>query len=129
MADKLDQILTVGSTLDWISPLIGLIQDFTNGPSYNFYVDRLAGYSVNDLTGILKRNGVYVWGDMIAEGMIIFTVRRAQARWADYLLRRAGVPVLNTPIANDNSFPKLTPKKSASPKSGWLEWLDWLDDL
>ncbi|MCG3211887.1 MAG: hypothetical protein FOGNACKC_05533 [Anaerolineae bacterium] len=35
--DKLDRFLTWGATPDWISPLLGLIRDFTNGPHYNFY--------------------------------------------------------------------------------------------
>ena len=89
-----DDLLSIGSQLDWISPLWAIIQDFTNGPYCRFYVDRNAGFSVDNITAILKRGGVKYWGDMIADGMIIVTVPEAQADYALYLLQQVGVPVL-----------------------------------
>ncbi|MCG3211891.1 MAG: hypothetical protein FOGNACKC_05537 [Anaerolineae bacterium] len=91
---------------------------------YNFYVDRLAGFSVNDLTKILKQNGVHVWGEMIADGMIIFTVRQGQAKWADYILRQAGVPLLNQlPPGGKNKNDKSTVSQDFL-KDFW----DWLNN-
>lgn len=94
MSDGFDRFLSIGSTPDWISPLLGLIQDFTNGPRHTFYVARACGLSVNQIKGLLRRQGVKVWGDMIIDDMIVFSVRQPQARWADYILRREGVPIL-----------------------------------
>lgn len=88
-----DDLLEIGSAPDWISPLWGIIQDFTNGPYCRFYVDRMAGFSVDNVTAILKRGGVKYWGEMIADGMIIVTVPEAQADYAEYILQLAGVPL------------------------------------
>lgn len=95
MADKIDRFLTIASTPDWIRPLVGLIQDFRNGPRHRFYIDRQGGFSVNQLKRLLKKYQVKYWGDMIADDMIIITVRQNQARWAEHQLLRAGVPLLN----------------------------------
>lgn len=92
--DLIDDLLSLGSTPDWISPLAALTLDFINGPSQHLYIDRQCGYSVNQIKRLLKLYGVRVWGDMIADGMIIVTVRKRQARWANYILRRAGVGVI-----------------------------------
>lgn len=90
----IDDLLTIGSIPDWISPLWAIIQDLTNGPYCRFYVDRQAGFSVDAITAILRNGGVKYWGDMIADGMIIVTVREAQADQAAGVLYAAGVPVL-----------------------------------
>jgi hypothetical protein len=127
MPDMIDRLLSLGSTPDWIRPLVGIIKDFTNGPYYRFYVDRNAGWSVNAIKRLLNSYGVHVWGDIIANDMIIFTVRQAQAQWAQYLLQRAGVPILNRPIEGGSGFARSTSTKAASTNV-WKAFLDWLDD-
>lgn len=94
MSDWLDTLLSWGSTPDWISPLSGIIQDFINGPYNRFYIDRYAGWSVNGIKRKLKSYGVKPWGDMIADDMIIFTVKQTQAGWTQHILQQEGIPIL-----------------------------------
>lgn len=134
MTDSLDKLLTIGSTPDWISPLSAIFEDATNGPAQHFYISREVGYSVKDLTRLLEGFGVHVWGDMIIDDMIVFTVREAQARYAVYLLRRAGVPLLNAPasaapkkavaLSNDFRFGEMA-LVAAPSLWGWL-WRLWV---
>lgn len=94
MTDTLDKLLELGSTPDWISPIWAIIQDFTNGPYNRFYLNRYEGHSVNGIKRFLKGYGVKVWGEMIADDMIIITVRQGQAKWTEYLLQRKGITIL-----------------------------------
>ncbi|HHX65287.1 MAG TPA: hypothetical protein GX702_10410 [Chloroflexi bacterium] len=78
---------------DVISPLTADLLDLVNGPSHTFFVDANSGWSGWAISNILTSHGIRVWGKMVVMGDIMFTVRRAQARWAQYLLERAGVPI------------------------------------
>jgi hypothetical protein len=86
--DGITQILS-----DVASPLTADMLDLVNGPSHTFFVDAGCGWSGWAISSILTSHGVRVWGKMVVMGDIMFTVRRAQARWAQYLLERAGVPI------------------------------------
>jgi len=69
-------------------------QDWANGPSHTFHIDRKrCPFSGLHIENLLTANGIRVWGKMIVLGDIMVTVRRAQARWAQYLLQREGIPI------------------------------------
>ena len=87
-----DAILDYGTVFDWISPVIAFIQDLLYGPSAAFLVPEDAGWSGREIQKLLSDHGIKVWGLMIVSNTIMFNVRQAQARWAEYLLLRAGVP-------------------------------------
>ncbi len=89
----LDKLLGVASTPDWVTPTVDLIKDATNGPAVNIHVDRNAGYSVNDVARTIGNAGVDYWGDMIADGWIVVTVRQGDEAAARSALRRAGIPM------------------------------------
>jgi hypothetical protein len=59
----------------------------------------LAGWSRGDVRRLLSRYGVKVWGLMVNDGTLMFTVPKSQAKWAYYLLEREGAPLLYTPDA------------------------------
>jgi hypothetical protein len=133
MPDKTDRLLAAGATFDWISPLVSLVQDITNGPGHIFFVDLYAGYSINDIKGLLRGHGVKVWGDMIVDNMIAVTVRKKQAHWAQYLLEREGVPLLAGQLATPENrshrsgLPTM-PQRRDTP--GLMTRIDrWLDTL
>jgi hypothetical protein len=94
MSNTVNKLLSAGATLDWISPLVAIIQDLVNGPHHDFYVDWNAGWSVNEIKRLLKRNGVRVWGAMLIDSMIVFTVRQAQAARTQDVLQQRGVPIV-----------------------------------
>jgi hypothetical protein len=92
----LDTILEIGATFDWISPLAAVIGNMMNGPSHTFLIP----YGSSPLSGreiawMLSKRGVKSWGQMVVSGTLTVSVRLNQARWAQYLLEQAGVPIEN----------------------------------
>lgn len=96
--DHVGKVLEILSTPDWISPLVALIQDFTNGPHTRFYVDPYCGYSCNGLMRELRKYGIQPWGQtyVVDYAMFIFTVKRAQAAYTLRILEQLGVAVYGT---------------------------------
>jgi hypothetical protein len=90
----LDRLLEFGGTFDWITPLAAFIEDALNGPPAHFGVPPGASGMQRDITRLLKGHGVRVWGFILASDVFMFSVPKAQADWASYLLQRAGVPIL-----------------------------------
>jgi hypothetical protein len=87
-----DKFLKVGATFDWISPTLAFIQALRNGPAVGLRVPLAAGWRTDAIKALLTQRGVKVWGMMIVGDDIIFSVRQAQARSAQSLLARAGIP-------------------------------------
>ena len=50
-----------------------------------------AGYE-----SMLKRYGVVIFGRRVTSKHLVFSVKTKQAQWAEYLLLRAGAPVVTT---------------------------------
>ena len=50
-----------------------------------------AGYE-----SMLKRYGVVIFGRRVTSKHLVFSVKTKQAQWAEYLLLRAGAPVVST---------------------------------
>ena len=129
-----DKILEFGTVFDWISPLIAAVQDITNGPSHTFMMHENCGWSGRAIANTLRRHGVKTWGHMIVNHSIMITVRRKQARWAQYLLEREGIPIQYGLIAEKGatvSHPTRRAKhtKPVTKSSSWLDDLASLLDL
>ncbi len=95
-----DTFLRVGSSCDLITPTIALFQDIRNGPSVQFSVPYDTGWSAVQIKEMLEAVGISVWGLMVKEEAVTFTVRKAQARYAAYWLERKGLPCESS-LAND----------------------------
>ena len=130
----LDKLLEIGSWFDWISPVAAQIQDIANGPSHTFLIPEGSGWSGRDIDGMLRDHGVKTWGMMIVNHTLMLTVRDKQARWADYLLQRSAVPLLN-PITSGQPAATATPsdgsggpEPTTARRRGLLDTLDGLLD-
>lgn len=127
----IDTILKGGSSFDWISPVWAFIQDLRNGPAVGFTVPMEAGASTEQLQALLKERGVKVWGIMMVDDTILFTVRKAQARYVHYLFDRAGIPYqggLGDALALVQRNAQGKPRKKSA--SGWLDnCLDGVEQL
>lgn len=100
----LDPILEIGATFDWISPLAGMLGNFLNGPSHTFLIPYDASpLSGREIARMLSKRGVRSWGHIIVSGTLMVSVRLGQARWAQHLLERAGVPIENPLPAQDRT--------------------------
>jgi hypothetical protein len=89
----LDKLLELGTVFDWISPVMAAIQDRLNGPSHTFMIPDDCGWSGFQIEYLLKSHGIRPWRRMVIKHMIMLTVRLAQARYAQYLLLRAQIPI------------------------------------
>lgn len=100
----LDSILGIASTFDWISPVAAFVGDVMNGPSHTFLIP-WASCPLNgrEIGRLLRNRGVRYWGMMIVSGTLMVSVRLNQARWAQYLLDQAGVPIENPLPASESA--------------------------
>ena len=87
----LEKILRFGMTFDWISPVLAMAQDIVNGPSHTFMIPEDCGWSGREISRLLRSRGVKTWGHMMVNGTFMITVPKAQVKWAQYLLDRAGL--------------------------------------
>lgn len=107
--DKLDDLLQVGAAFDWITPTWAILKDMANGPVARFGIMANVGFDRGDIRRLLSKNGVESWGYIYNLGgdLIMLSVREHQARWANYVLQREGVPVLYSPV--EAVEPKVSP--------------------
>jgi hypothetical protein len=99
----LDKVLEVGACFDWITPLITVVQDLANGPGHTFLIPNDCGWSGRDIEDLLRRRGVRSWGHMVVKHSLMLRVRQKQARWAQYLLERAGIPLEGGMVASSRA--------------------------
>ena len=93
----IDEVLNVGSTFDWISPVLASAQDIVNGPSHTFLIPDQCGWSGYGIRDLLQRSGVQTWGLMIVSDTLMVSVPKAKSGWAFTVLSRNGIPVENPP--------------------------------
>lgn len=128
----LDNLLEIAATPDWISPTFALIQTFFNRPSVGFNVPTDTEWSTYAINDLLSSVGIKVWGLTIASSMIIFRVRKAQARYTHYMLERAGVPYyggLSDYKSSDVTIGKNESKPQSSTGSLLDDCLDGINSL
>jgi hypothetical protein len=93
----LNDFLDFMSNFDLISPAASLIQDALNGPSADFGIPAHVGWTRRRIKNLLSRHGIKAWGFTFDHDLLVFSVRKAQARWTYYLLDRAGIPIAYAP--------------------------------
>lgn len=84
----LEFFLRFGAAFDWLGPVSALIQNYKNRPAvgYTIFYEDVA------VLDILKSKGIKIWGLVLVGDELIFSLRMAQAEFAQYLLEGAGVP-------------------------------------
>lgn len=101
------------SFLDWLSPLLAILQENRNWPVAGFYVPYSAGWSTRAVRHLLQSRGVKVIGMDLAGDLMRFSVPAAQCSFAQYLLSREGIPY--TSSGGAGAFDNAT---SAVPAAG-----------
>jgi hypothetical protein len=87
-----DRFVAIGSELDWITPVLTWLTDMRSGGSVGYNIPVDAGWSALAIQMMLHEAGVRIWGLSIVAGIITFRLKRSQARYAQYLLERNGIP-------------------------------------
>lgn len=77
-----------------LDPFTAGLQDVLEGPNHTFFVPADSGWSGAEVERLLAARGIRAWGRQIVKGDIMLTVREPQARWAQYLLDRCSVPLV-----------------------------------
>lgn len=95
----IDQLLNFGCAFDWITPTLAFIQDFLSGPVSDFGIPTNPVWGRREIKRLLNDYEVEVWGLMytLNGDVLLFSVKKQQAKFTYSLLRRAGVPVLYVP--------------------------------
>ena len=78
----------VGMAGELLNSLVG-----TN--TFPFFVPSSCPWGAGDIQGLLGRHGIKMWGAGWANGELFFRVPKRQAVWAQYVMQRAGVPLLH----------------------------------
>ena len=105
----IDKILEIGSTPDWVTPLLATVEDLVRGPCHTFLVPHDCGWSGYEIRKLLIRFGIELWGLMVVSDTLMFSVPKKQARWAQVILSRHGIPVDNPFFAEDSPCKGATP--------------------
>lgn len=114
----LNNLLNLACNFDWITPSWMILQDFFKGPVSRFGIQANVGVDRGDIRRILKARGVKSWGYIynVDGDLIMLSVPKAQAAWANWVLVEAGVPVLYAPAE------LAAPKKRRGFLGGLLGW-------
>ena len=99
--DRLEGLVSTFLNADWRGAYqrrgrMGLLREFiaclTSHNCPTIYIARRSSWRGIDVERLLKRNGVKLWDRGLANrDELYFCVKRRQARWAEYVLLRAGV--------------------------------------
>lgn len=90
-----------GAMQRW-GPLGVIIEAFSSligWNTYPFWVRAQGGWSADDIRRLLQQHGIDMWGVFYLDGIMSLHVKRRQAEWAQYVMRRAGVPLVGPHLA------------------------------
>jgi hypothetical protein len=80
--------------LDLLNLLDGWLGRLLDGPMHRFTFSTVTGKTGGEVEMLLRQYGVRIWGrEAAAEDELAFLVKYRQAKWAEYVLCRAGVPL------------------------------------
>ena len=101
--------------VDIISPIDALFARTRHGKMHRFVFVPASGFNAYRVEKILRQYGIRVWGRKIEAGdNRSFLVKEAQAVWAEYVMCRAGVPLVSPLLDERNAqYPDLHPEGSA----------------
>ena len=124
---------------NWVDRIDGLVCSLSSGGEgrWTFEIPRDHGWTGGQIERFLTHYGVSVWGRRVRSDSLCFSVKRRQANWAEYLLRRRGIPILNRSLNPLNEaygewYAPGSEPGDGSPRFGtgrsWRErFLSWLD--
>lgn len=82
----IDKIIAIGIAMDWISPVMSMINDALRGSRVDFAIPWDCGWSANEVGYLLELHGVDCWGLMVRNEVILFSIKKSQYRWVKYIL-------------------------------------------
>lgn len=104
--------------------------------AWELRVSREGNWSGSEVAHFLKHYGIDVWGGRTTSDHFVMYIKERQANWAEYLLRRRGIPV-DSAVYNPANLvyaqqhapgdqPQAWADRESAPKTGIEKLLDWL---
>lgn len=126
----MNKILKIGATFDWITPLYIFIRDRIEGSAVRFGVSLETGWGAGAIQTLLNEAGIRVWGIIVIDDTVVFTVRRTQARYTRYWLEREGIVYSSGGNGQENSVREKRQPDIAPSTRGWFDkLLDGIDGV
>jgi len=88
--------------------------------AHEIRVSRSGQWSGTDVERFLKHYGVDVWGGRTTSDQFVMYVKDRQANWAEYLLRRRGIPV-ESPVHNPRNLTYAGTHTSGDQPPAWAD--------
>lgn len=88
----------LGVTLEALRATLGLSAE-------PFFVPTTATWQIPEIRALLQRHGIVLWGVGYWNRELFFRVKARQAHWAQYVLLRAGEPLLHGYLAGGRAQP------------------------
>ena len=105
----IDNLLEIGASFDFISPIASVIGSVAHGGGYTFTFPACE-MTPRDVEKMLRGRGVSTWGLVHVDGTTMLSVPKSDASKAYGILQAAGVPVENPPKQARRSRPKRKPQ-------------------
>lgn len=122
--------------IDVLSPIDELVARAQYGNMHRFTFVATAAFTGHKVERLLRHYGVRVWGRKIVDGSLrSFVVKQRQAVWAEYVMCRAGVPLVGELLDPRNAqYPDKHPPASMPPPwtskgIGAISLIDHLGEL
>jgi len=112
LLDRLEGVISSFINADWAGSrrrhgstgtIVEVISTVTFHNAPTIRISRMCTWSGLAIEQLLFRHGVRVWDRGVTSQEIFFRVKRRQVKWAEYLLLRAGVPVVSVLVEPRNS--------------------------
>jgi len=94
----MDELVEFLARLDWFERVDAVVRHLRGEDTWRFLIPRDCGWSGIEMEHLLGRHGVKIWDRGFTDDHLTFRVRHRQANWAEYLLRRRGIPVVSEPF-------------------------------
>lgn len=93
-----------------------------------FFISTDSEWQIQDIQALLMRYGIKLWGVAYWNGQLHFSVKKRQAHWAQYVMLRAGVPLMHGLLPGSRAIPGAGKAQTMSEDADESA-LSWLKDL
>jgi inner membrane protein involved in colicin E2 resistance len=103
------------------------LQAATGTNTEPFFVATSSDWKIHNIQALLLRYGIKLWGVGYFNNELFFRVKGRQAHWAQYVLLRAGVPLLHGLLDGSRAIPRYNQEADPAPSrtgpvDGLLDW-------
>ncbi len=91
------------SYMDWLRPLLTIVQNWHFGPSHTYRIPEQDGWSAAQIERLLRNKGIKTWGLDIVGSRIVLSTKLEQAGLAEGVLRSERIALENPADNSDRT--------------------------